>query len=97
MSTKHDAGTDGGTNQHKPIHTCDHMSHIWISLCLNEEFAHYLIIQDEDTEVHHSLSYRNGDVTSLWTEVLNGRVGTFRYLNNEVTMMFIPAHVLIYH
>lgn len=52
-------------------------------LLLNEEMLQYLVILDEDTEVCYSLSYRNGDVSSVWTEVFNGRVWTFRDLNGR--------------
>lgn len=84
MSEKDDGGTDGETNQRKLTNSIwDHMPHIWIrlfQLVLNE-FVQYLVVLDEDTEVCYSLSYRNGDVPSVWTEVLNGRVRTFRDLN----------------
>lgn len=40
----------------------------------------HLIILNDDPEVHNSLSYRDGDVPSIWTEILNSRVGTIRNL-----------------
>ena len=83
---KDDGGIYGGAELHKLIHIYDHMSHTWISFncfALNEEFVQYLVILDEDTEVHHRLAHRNGDVPSVWTEVLNGRIRTFRDLNRR--------------
>lgn len=47
------------------------------------KLVQYLVILDEDTKIYNRLSHRNGDVPSVWTEVLNGRVGTFRDLNRR--------------
>lgn len=40
----------------------------------------YLIILDENTEMHHSLSHRDGDGASVWTDILNSRIGSIGYL-----------------
>lgn len=95
----------GGTDQYKLINTSDHMSHIWINLCQlapNEGVVQYLVIPDDDTEVHYSLSYRNSDVSSVWTEVLNGRVRSIRDLNRKshsdvftLTCVLIPFYGII--
>ncbi len=71
---------EGQNNTSRSIYAaCGHI----YGLALNEESVQYLVILDEDTEVHYSLSYRNSDVPSVWTEVLNGRVGTSRNLNRR--------------
>lgn len=52
-----------------------HTRHAW-----EIQYIFNLVILDENVEVHHSLSNRNGDVASLWTQILNGRVWTIRDL-----------------
>lgn len=63
------------------MNTCNILSVDKCQLLLHEELLQYLVILDEDTEVCYSLSYRNGDVPSVWTEVFNGRVRTSRDLS----------------
>lgn len=65
------------TEKHNVYLTCG-----WFKL-YSEEPVQYLVILDKDTELHHSLSYRDGDVPSVWTEILNGRVGTLRNLDRR--------------
>lgn len=55
----------------------------------------YLVVQDEDTEVCYSLSYRNGDVPSVWTEVLNGRVRTPRDLSGTCLYNFTSLYSIL--
>lgn len=57
----------------------------WLKL-YNEKPVQYLIIQDDDSELHHSLSFRDGDVSSVWTEILNDLVDKnplFKNLNRR--------------
>lgn len=61
---------------------------------LNEEVIQYLVIFDEDTKVYNSLSHRNGDVPSVWTEVLDGRVGTLRDLNRSPSEVYTSTWTL---